>query len=125
VLFFYENCTLVENGNICAIFNKKQHFFLHKKALFEKGHHQEMFGPLFSDSTYISDAKTPFEMFGMISFGVDSQTHTVCPILTTRPLGLLMFNAVQSIEHCRIRISGRRLHMDGSFLSAGHSYTTR
>jgi hypothetical protein len=36
-----------------------------------------MFGPLFSESAYFSDAKTTFEMFGMISFGVDSQTHTV------------------------------------------------
>jgi hypothetical protein len=37
-----------------------------------------MFGPLFSDSAYFSDAKTTFGVFGMICFVVDSQTHTVC-----------------------------------------------
>jgi hypothetical protein len=37
-----------------------------------------MFGPLISDSTYFSDAKTTFEMFRMISFKVDSQTPILC-----------------------------------------------
>jgi hypothetical protein len=47
-------------------------------VFFEKEHDQKMFGPLFSDSAYVSDAKTTFGMFGMICFAVDSQTHTLC-----------------------------------------------
>jgi hypothetical protein len=57
---------------------KKQHVFCHKHEFFEKGHDQKMFGPLFSNSAYISDAKTPFGMFGMFCFAVDSQTHRLC-----------------------------------------------
>jgi hypothetical protein len=36
-----------------------------------------MFLPLFSDSVYISESKTTYGMFWIITFAVDSQTHTV------------------------------------------------
>jgi hypothetical protein len=53
---------------------KNSTFFCHKNAFFEKGPDQKMFGPLFLDSAYFSDAKSTFGMFGMICFVVDSQT---------------------------------------------------
>jgi hypothetical protein len=59
----------------CNFQPKTAHFL---SLVFEKGHDQKMFGPLFSDSAYFSDAKTTFGMFGMICFGVDSQIHTLC-----------------------------------------------
>jgi hypothetical protein len=45
---------------------------------FKKGQDKKMFQPLFWESIYFSDAKPIFGMFGMICFGVDSQTHTLC-----------------------------------------------
>jgi hypothetical protein len=50
---------------------------LSQNAFLEKGHNQKMFGPLFWDSEYVSDAKITFGMCGMICFAVDSQTHTL------------------------------------------------
>jgi hypothetical protein len=35
---------------------KTAHFFL-RKHVFEKGHYQKMFGPLFGDSVYFSESK--------------------------------------------------------------------
>jgi hypothetical protein len=75
--FLVENCTLAENENIYTIFTKNGTFLCTRRRFLKKATIKKCVRPLFSDSTYFSDAKTIFEMFGMISFGVDSQTHTV------------------------------------------------
>jgi hypothetical protein len=49
----------------------------HKNTFYKKGHDQNIFAQLFSDSAYSSNAKATFRMFGMICFGADSQTHTL------------------------------------------------
>jgi hypothetical protein len=65
-------------------FQPKNSTFFPQKRVFFKSHYQKMFGPLYSESAYFSDAKNTFEMFGMICFGVDSQTHTpVCKTYST------------------------------------------
>jgi hypothetical protein len=76
--FWVESCTLAKKESQSAIFNQKQHIFCRKNAVVVKGHNQNMFGPHILDSAYFSDAKTTFRMFGMICFGIDSQTHTLC-----------------------------------------------
>jgi hypothetical protein len=52
-----------------------------KKLFLKKALIKNVCGQFFSDSTYFSDAKTTFEMFGRICLGVNSQTHTVCNIV--------------------------------------------
>jgi hypothetical protein len=56
---------------------QKQHIFCHKNSFFEKGYDQKMFGPLFSESVYVSDAKTTFGMFGIFCFAVLKLTDCV------------------------------------------------
>jgi hypothetical protein len=46
-------------------------------CLKKKAHNQKKLSLLFSALAYFPDAKTTFGMFGMICFGVDSQTHTL------------------------------------------------
>jgi hypothetical protein len=53
--------------------------FGQKNAVFLKGFDKKMFGPLFSDSAYISDAKTTFGMLGMFCFAVDSKKQQTVP----------------------------------------------
>jgi hypothetical protein len=84
VLYFVKNCPNILIFSQSAIFNQKTAHFFHKNGFFFKCHYQKMFGPLYSESAYFSDAKNTFEMFGMICFGVDSQTHTpVCKTYST------------------------------------------
>jgi hypothetical protein len=62
----------------CNFRPKDSTFFVTKTRFLKKAMIEKCFDQLFSDSAYVSDAKTTFEMFGMICFGVDSQTHTQC-----------------------------------------------
>jgi hypothetical protein len=74
---FWSKIALWLKMRIFMQFSSKNSTFFHKKAFLKKGHDQKMFGPLFSDSVYISESKTTFGMFGIIAFAVDSQTHTL------------------------------------------------
>jgi hypothetical protein len=70
--FLVENYTFAKNENIYPISS-------HKNVFLKKDHDPKMFGTLFFDSVYFSESKTTFGMFGIITFAVDSQTHTECP----------------------------------------------
>jgi hypothetical protein len=73
------DCSLFQKtcfcDNKCDVFGSK--IALWRKMKNEKGHNPKMLAALFLNSAYFSDAKTTFGMFGMICFGVDSQTHTL------------------------------------------------
>jgi hypothetical protein len=53
-------------------------FFIKTFFFYLNGRDHKMFKALFLESAYFSDAKTTFGMFGMIFFGVDFKTHSVC-----------------------------------------------
>jgi hypothetical protein len=77
--FLIKNYILAKNESQSAIFDQKRHIIFHKNVFFFlNGRDHKMFKALFLESAYFSDAKTTFGMFGMIFFGVDFKTHSVC-----------------------------------------------